>query len=97
MSAKMSGMTELMESKFDGVHRRQDIANGRTAKAEMEIMKLKEDLATVKANIINLDAKETAHIRKSDNRTWDVFKVFFYFLTGIIGFLGTAAFNKLFI
>ena len=87
LSAEVRGSTELVTVKIDGITRRLDISNGRIAKAE-------EKVAGLDSRLSALDAKETAHIKKADNRVWDMFKMMLMFIAGVLGYLGAFLFNN---
>ena len=80
----------LIEIGFKGVHRRQDISNGRTAKIEERADDLEKADIKIGADLTNLIKDESKHIQEAkvkgtkwEKRAWEIFKIVLPF----IGFL----------
>lgn len=87
---KISNLTEKVDTGFTGVHRRQDIANGRTAKIEGKVEVLEKTDIEISGKLNILDIKESAHIKateKANSRLWDMLKIVAPYLINGITFL----------
>lgn len=74
-----------LSGKIDGVHQRQDIANGRTAKNEARIQELREEDIKLRDLVANhILWEEEKEKRRNENETWWKRNIGWYVFLGIM-------------
>jgi hypothetical protein len=74
-----------LSGKIDGIHQRQDIANGRTAKNEARIQELREEDIKLRDLVANhILWEEEKEKRRNENETWWKRNIGWYVFLGIM-------------